>query len=64
VVEVIAIGGGLHVLLEANFSGNVFSVPVITMSMSVVLRDVIKLQVTTVFGGSFIAIDVWTEVVN
>jgi hypothetical protein len=34
------------------------------VSMLVVLRGVRKLQVTTVFGGSLIVIDVWTDIVN
>jgi hypothetical protein len=46
VAEVIIIGGSLLGSLGAFYSGSVFSVPGVSMSMSVVLRDAKKLLVT------------------
>jgi hypothetical protein len=43
VVEVVIIGGSLPGILGASCSGDVFSVPVVSMSMSVVLRSATKL---------------------
>jgi hypothetical protein len=37
-----------------------FSAPVFSVSMSLVLRDSKTLQVNTAFGGSLAAADVWT----
>jgi hypothetical protein len=56
VVEVVTIGGGLHVFC----SGSKFSAPVVSVSMSVVLRGAKKLRVNIAFGGSLIAMDVGT----
>jgi hypothetical protein len=48
VVEVITIGGGLQDYLGAYFSGRVFSAPVVSVFMPVVLRD-LKLTNGTCF---------------
>jgi hypothetical protein len=63
VVEVITIGGSLPGFLGASCSGSVYSAPVVSMSMSVVLRGMKKLQVNTDFGGSLTAVDVGTGLV-
>jgi hypothetical protein len=59
-VEVITTGGGLPGFLGASFSCSVFSTPVISVPMSVVLRGAKKLQVKIAFGGSLVAVDVGT----
>jgi hypothetical protein len=61
VVEVIAIGGGLSGFQGVSPSATVFSAPVVSVSMSVVLRGVKKLRVNTAFGGSLTAADVGTS---
>jgi hypothetical protein len=60
VVEVIIIGGGLPGFL----GGSVFSAPVVSLSMSVVLRGAKKLPVNTAFGGSLTAADVGTDLID
>jgi hypothetical protein len=60
VVEVIIVGGGLPGFLEASCSGSVFSVPIVSVSTSVVLRGAKKLQINISFGGSLTAVDVGT----
>jgi hypothetical protein len=52
VVEVIIIGVGPADFLGASCSGGAFSAPVVSISMSEVLRGVKKLQVNIDFGGS------------
>jgi hypothetical protein len=64
VVEVITIGGGLPDFLGVSCSGSVFSAPVVSVSMSVVLRGAKKLRVDTAFGGSLTAADVGTDLVD
>jgi hypothetical protein len=64
VVEVITIGGSLPGFLGASSSGSVFSAPVVSVSMSVVLRGVKKLRVNTDFGGSLTAADVRAGLIN
>jgi hypothetical protein len=64
VAKIIIIGAGLPGFLGASFSGSVFSVPVLSVSMSVVLRSAKKVQVNTAFGGSLTAADVGTDLVD
>jgi hypothetical protein len=64
VVEVIITGGGLPGLLGVSCSGSAFSVTVVSVSMSVVLRGAKKLQVNTAFGGSLTDTDVGTGLVD
>jgi hypothetical protein len=64
VVEVITICGGLPDFLGASCSGNVFSAPAVSVSMSVVLRGAKKLRINTAFGGSLTATDVGTGLVD
>jgi hypothetical protein len=64
VVEVIIIGGSLPDFLGAFCSGNVFCAPVVSMSMSVVLRGAKKLRDNTAFGGSLTVADVGTGLVD
>jgi hypothetical protein len=52
VVDVITIGGGLPCFLGASCSGGVFSAPVNSVSIPVVLK---KLRVNIAFGGSLTA---------
>jgi hypothetical protein len=42
----------------------VFSAPVVSVSMSIVLRGAKKLRVNTAFGGSLTAADVGTDLVD
>jgi hypothetical protein len=58
VVEVISIGGGLRDILGAFCSSIAFSAPVVSLSVSVVLRGAKKLRVNTALGGRFRATDV------
>jgi hypothetical protein len=64
VVEVITIGGGLPDFLGASCSGSVFSAPVVSVSMLLVLRDAKKLLVITAFVGSLTAADFGTDIVD
>jgi hypothetical protein len=64
VVEVITIGGGLPGLLGASSFGSAFSEPVVSVSLSVVLRGAKKLRFNTDFGGSLTAADVWNGLVD
>jgi hypothetical protein len=64
VVDVITIGGDLLGFLGASYSGSVFSASVVSMSISVVLRDAKKFQVNITFGGSLTAVDVGAGVVD
>jgi hypothetical protein len=64
VVEVVIIGGGLIGFLEASCSYSVFSAPVVSVSMTVVLRGAKKFRVNTTFGGSLPAADVITDLVE
>jgi hypothetical protein len=50
--------------LRASCSGSAFSAPVVSVSISVVLRGAKKLRVNTVFGGSLTAADVGTVLVD
>jgi hypothetical protein len=59
VVEVVIIGGSLHGYLGASCSGYVFSVPVISVSMSVALSGVKNLRVNTAFGGRLDSCGCW-----
>jgi hypothetical protein len=63
-VEVIAIGGGLPNFLGASYSGSAFSSPVVSVSMSVIVRGAKKLRVNTAFGGNLTALDVETGLFN
>jgi hypothetical protein len=63
VVEVITIGGGLSDFLGTSFSGRLFSVPVVSVSMSLVLRGAKKLRLDTTFGGCLIAVVIGTDFV-
>jgi hypothetical protein len=56
VVEVITIVGGVPGFMGASSSGSVFFGPVVSVSMSVVLRGAKKLLVNTAFGGSLKAV--------
>jgi hypothetical protein len=64
VVEVITIGGGLANFLGASYSGNVFSAPVVSVAMSVVLRGAKKMRVNTGFGRTLTDADVGTGLVD
>jgi hypothetical protein len=64
VVEVMTVDGGLPGFLGASCSDSAFSTPVVSVSMSVVLRGAKKLQAGTAFGCSFTAADVGTELVD
>jgi hypothetical protein len=64
VVEIITIGGSLPGFLRASCSGSAFAAPVVSMSISVVLRGVKKLRGSIAFGGSLTAVDVGTGLVN
>jgi hypothetical protein len=63
VTEVIRISGSLSGFLGATCSSSVFSVSAVSMSMSVVLRGMKKLQFNTDFGGRLTAADVGTGLV-
>jgi hypothetical protein len=64
VVEVIIIGGSLPGFLGASRSDSVFSAPIVSVPISVVLKGAKKLRVNTAFGGSLRAADVGTGSVN
>jgi hypothetical protein len=64
VVEVIIIGGGLPRFLEASFSGRMFSAPVVSMSMSLVLRGAKKLRVITALVGSLPAAEFGADIID
>jgi hypothetical protein len=64
VVEVSTTGGGLPSFLGASCPGRVFYAPVVSVSMSVVLRGAKKLRVDTAFRGSLTAPDVGTLLVD
>jgi hypothetical protein len=64
VVEFITIGGGLPDFLGASFPGRVFSAPVVSVSMSLVLRGAKKLRVITVLVGSLPAADFGAHIVE
>jgi hypothetical protein len=59
-VEVITLGGGLG----ASCSGRLFSVPVDSVSMSLVVRGAKKLRVITALVGSLPAADFGTDIVD
>jgi hypothetical protein len=50
--------------LGASCSGTVFSAPVVSVSMSLVLRGAKKLRVDTAFGGSLRAVDIEIDLVD
>jgi hypothetical protein len=56
--------GDVRDFLGASCSGSVFSVPVVAVSMSVVLRGARKLRIKTTFGGSLKAADDGTCLVD
>jgi hypothetical protein len=64
VVEVIIFGGGLPDFQGASCSGSAFSAPVVSVSMSLVLRGSKKLRVDTALGGSLTAVDIVTDLVD
>jgi hypothetical protein len=64
VIEVLIIGGSFSGFLEDSCSDTVFSAPVVTMSMPVVLRGAKELRVTADFGGILTAADIGTCLVN
>jgi hypothetical protein len=51
-VEVVTVGGGLPDFLGASSSDRPFSAPLVSVSMSVVLRGAKKLQVNAAFGAA------------
>jgi hypothetical protein len=61
VIEIIVIAGGLPDFLGAFSSSGIFSVPVVSMSMSLVLRGAKKLRVGTAFGDIFTAATTATD---
>jgi hypothetical protein len=63
-VEVITIGGSLPGFLGASCSGSAFYAPVVSVSMSVVLRGAKNLRVDIALGGSLTAPDVGTSLVD
>jgi hypothetical protein len=63
VVEVITIGGGLPDFLEASRSGRVFSVPIVSVSMSLLLKGAENLRVGAALVGSLPAADFGTDIV-
>jgi hypothetical protein len=63
VLEVIIIGGSLPDFLRTSCTSSAFSAPVVSMPVSLVLRGVKKLRVSTAFGGSLTAVD-GTSLVN
>jgi hypothetical protein len=63
VIEGTTTGDGLQGSLGASCSGSVLSVPVVSVSTSVVLRGAKKLQVNTDFGSILRAADVGTGLV-
>jgi hypothetical protein len=63
-LDVITIGGGLLGVLGVSCSGTVFSVPVVSVFMSVVVRDEKRLRVITAFGGSWRPVDAGTGLVD
>jgi hypothetical protein len=64
VVQVTISGGGLPDFLGASCFGSVYSVPVFSVSMSVVPRGAKNLRGDTAFGGSLTAEDVGTVLVD
>jgi hypothetical protein len=64
VVDVNTIGGGLPDFLGVSCSGRVFSVPVVSMSMTLVLRDAKKLQDDTAFGVCLTVVEIGTDLVD
>jgi hypothetical protein len=64
VVEIITIGGGLSDFLGAFCSGRLFSVPGVSMSMSLFLMVAKKLRVGTVFGICLTAVDIKIDLVD
>jgi hypothetical protein len=60
VTEVIIVDDVVPNYLGASCSGSVFSAPVVSVSMSEVVRGVKKLQVNIAFGGRLTAADVGT----
>jgi hypothetical protein len=63
-VEVIPVGGDLPGVLEGSCSGSVFSAPVVSVSISVVLRGAKKLRADIAFGGILKTADVGTGLVD
>jgi hypothetical protein len=63
-VEAFTVGGGLPDFLGCSCYGSVFLAPVISVLMSVVLRDAKKLRVNLAFGGSLTAAGVGTGLVD
>jgi hypothetical protein len=63
-VEVIIIGGGLPDFLGASCFGSAFSAPVVSVSMSLILRGAKKLRVIAASVGSLKAADFGTDVVD
>jgi hypothetical protein len=64
VVEVITTVGGLPEFLGASFSGKVFSAPVVSVSMSLVLRGAKKLRLITALVGSLPAANFEVDIVD
>jgi hypothetical protein len=64
VVDVTTTGGGLPNVMGVSCSGSAFSAPLVSVSMPVVLRGVKKLRGNTDLGGSLIAEDVVTGLVD
>jgi hypothetical protein len=64
VVEAIYIGGGLPELLGASCSGSALSAPVVSVSMSIVLRSAKKSQVDIALGDNLTTADVGTSLAD
>jgi hypothetical protein len=59
VLEVITVGGSQPDFLGPFCSGNVFCAPLVSMSMSVVLRGAKKLRIKAALGGSLTVGGYW-----
>jgi hypothetical protein len=57
-------GGGLPSFLGAPCTGGVFSAPVVTVSMSMVMRGAKKLRVNSAFGSTLTSADVGASFVD
>jgi hypothetical protein len=64
VVEVTTIGGGLPDFLGAYFSGRVFTAPVVSVSMSLILGGETNLRVITVLVGNLPAAGFGADIVD
>jgi hypothetical protein len=64
VVEVITIGDGLPDFLGTSCSGRVFSVPAVSMVMSLVLTGAKKLRVGPAFGVCLTDVDIGTDLLD